>query len=236
MLIAYLDESGAVGTPILTIAGYPSDESKWKRFECEWRKCLKEHGARYLHMRELSQSRGEFKGWPEEKRRAFLGQLISIIKSCVVFRVGAVVPYKDYQQTVGAIEPQPNRLTPFWCCFLSSISAILAYCEQRGITDGVALVFDENTQPKRHADGYFASLQELPEIKNRHQLVSLSFADDKEATPLQAADLLAYELNKYHRGYVRWPLQLLNDIEGTFVVCDRQMLEKYTYVRREVEK
>ncbi len=48
MLIAYFDESGSKDTPFLTMAGYLSSEHKWKRFEREWAKTLKEYGAKYL--------------------------------------------------------------------------------------------------------------------------------------------------------------------------------------------
>jgi hypothetical protein len=105
------------------------------------------------------------------------------------------------------------------------LSGILAYCKKEGITDDVALVFDESNEPSRHAAGYYASLKESPGIENRHQLVSLSFADDKKVTPLQAADLLAYEFNKYHRGYVRKPLEMLDGTPGVFAVWTPTMLE-----------
>jgi hypothetical protein len=227
VLIAYLDESGDVDTPLLTIAGYLSNEHKWKRFEREWRKCLKEYGVSYLHMREFTQSRNEFKDWPESKRRAFVKQITWIIKSAVMFRVGIVVPCAYYRDTVGKVEPQNTQLTPFWCCFVSCISAILVYCKNNGIRDDLALAFDENNQPSRHAAGYYASLKELPDIENRHQLVSLTFADDKKVPPLQAADLLAYELNKYHQGFVRKPLEMLDGTPGVFGVWTQAMLDKY---------
>jgi len=234
VLIAYLDESGSKDTPILTMAGYIADERKWLRFEREWRKAMKEFGVTHLHMRQFTQSRGEFAGWSEAQRRAFMNRVTWIIKSSVMYRVGAVIPCADYQQTVGLVEPGNTRITPFWCSFLSCISAILAYCKRFGITDDIALVFDENSESSQHATGYYTSFKELPGVKNRSQLVSLSFADDKKFTPLQAADLLAYELNKYHRGFKRKPLEKLDGTPGTFAIWDRKMLEGYAASLRDV--
>ncbi len=227
MLIAYFDESGSKDTPVLTMAGYLSDERRWRRFEREWFKSLKEYGAKYLHMREYTQSRGEFDGWPEWKRKAFLKKLIWVIKSMVLFRVGAVVPCADYLETVGAEDPKDTRRSPFWLCFLSCLSAVLAYCKKHHINDEVALVFDENSESREHALGFYSAIKEMPEIENRGQLSSLSFADDKKITPLQAADLLAYELNKYHRGFKRESLMALDGTDGVFAVWTRQMLEDY---------
>ena len=186
-----------------------------------------EYGARYLHMREFTQSRGEFKGWPEWKRKAFLKKLIWVIKSTVLFRVGAIVPCSDYLETVGAADLKDTRRSPFWLCFLSCLSAILAYCKKHSINDDVALVFDENSESSQHALGFYSAIKELPQIMNRDQLSSLSFADDQKMTPLQAADLLAYELNKYHRGFEREPLKALDGTAGVFAVWTRQMLEEY---------
>ena len=236
MLIAYFDESGDNNTPLVTMAGYLSDEHNWKRFEREWAKALKEHGASYLHMKEFTQFQGEFKEWPEWKRKALIQKLIWIIKSNVMFRVGAVVPVADHKRTVGASDPGDNRRSPFWLCFLSCMSAVLAYCRKHGIADDIALVFDENNESSKHATGFYTSLKTLPDVPNGHQLVSLSFADDKKITPLQSADLLAYELNKYHRGFDRKTLRALEGTAGVFAVWTPHMLEEYADALKKAEQ
>jgi hypothetical protein len=209
------------------MAGYLSDERRWKRFEREWARALKEHGAQYLHMREYAQCRGEFEGWPERKRRALMSKLTWIIKSNVQFRVGIVVPCEAYKQTAGSIEPNNTRLSPFWLCFQDCLSAIAEYCQEHKITDDIALVFDENNESSKHANGFYNSFKQSSNVPNRNQLVSLSFVNDKKVTPLQAADLLAYELNKYHRGYVRKPLEMLDGTFGAFRVWTPEMLKGY---------
>ena len=226
MLIAYFDESGSKDTPLVTMAGYLSDEHHWNRFEREWARALNEHGAKYLHMKEYAHCRGEFEGWPEWKRKALMKKLIWTIKSNVKFRVGIVVPCEAYQQIVGSIDPNNTRLSPFCHCFQSCMRAISEYCQKHKITDDVALVFDENNESSKHASGFYTSFKQS-NAPSRNQLVSLSFADDKKVTPLQAADLLAYELNKYHRGYVRKPLEMLDGTYGAFCVWTADMLKQY---------
>ncbi len=225
VLIAYFDESGSKDTPLVTIAGYLSDERRWKRFEREWASALKEHGAKYLHMKEYAQRRGEFKGWPEWKRRALMRKLTWVIKSNVQFRLGAVVPCEACKQTVGSINPNDTRLSPFCLCFVHCLSGIAGYCQKCKITDDIALVFDENNESSKHATGFYTSFRQS-NAPNRNQFVSLSFADDKKVTPLQAADLLAYELNKYHRGYVRKPLEFLDGTCGAFSVWTAERLKQ----------
>jgi hypothetical protein len=209
------------------MAGYLSDERKWCRYEREWRHVLQEYRIGSLHMKKFAHSQGEFAGWPESKRVALLQQLIAIIKSRVLYRVGAVVPCADYDQTVGAADPGDDRRSPFWLCFLSCFSAIMAYCRKEQIGDDIAVVLDQNNESNAHALGFYSSFKELPDIPNRDQLVSLSFADDKKINPLQAADLLAYELNKYHQGFDRKPLRALEGTPGVFAVWNRKMLEDY---------
>lgn len=227
VLVAYFDESGAKDTPVMTMAGYMADERRWKRFEREWAKGLNEYGAKYLHMREYAQSKGEFNGWPEWKRVALMQKLTWVIRSNVMYMTASAVVCSDYKATVGSIDPSDTRRSPFWLCYLSCISSILLYCQKETITDDVALVFDENSESSKHAIGFFTAFKDYEAIPNRSQLVSLSFADDKKITPLQAADLLAYEFNKYHRGFKRKPLKLLGGVEGGFMVWNREQLNGY---------
>ena len=225
MLIAYFDESGSKDTPLVTMAGYLSDDRRWKRFERQWAKVLKEHGARYLHMKEYAHFRGEFKGWPDYKRKALMGDLIWVIKSNVQFRVGVVVPCEVYKSTLGAIDSKDTRLSPFWLCFQTCLSAVAAYCREQEITDDIALVFDENNESSEHAKGYYSAFKRSPRVPNGKQFVSLLLADDKIKTPLQAADLLAYEFMKYHLGFVRKPMERLDGTYGAFSMWTPEMLK-----------
>ena len=130
-------------------------------------------------------------------------KLTWVIRTNVLYRTASAVACSDYEATLGSIDPLDTKRSPFWLCYLSCISSILLYCQKEKITDDVALVFDENNESSKHALGFFTAFKDYDAIPNRNQLVSLSFADDKKITPLQAADLLAYELNKYHRGFKR---------------------------------
>ena len=56
---------------------------------------------------------------------------------------------------------------------------------------------------------------------------SLSFADDKIVQPLQAADLLAYEISKTFRGFNRAPGKVLNELTGSHVVWSKSSLLEY---------
>jgi hypothetical protein len=227
VLTAYFDESGSKSTSLVTIAGYIADERRWKRFEREWASTLKEYDVQYLHMKEYAHRRGEFKGWPERKRRALMSKLVWIIKSNVKFRVGVVVPCEAYKLIVGLLDPNDTRLSPFWHCFQYCLRGVVEYCQKHKITDDIALVFDENNESSKHATGFYTAFKQSPNVPNRNQLVSLSFADDKKLTPLQAADLLAYEFNKYHQGYVRKPLDMLDGTDGAFGMWTAEMLKQY---------
>lgn len=228
MLIAYFDESGSKDTPLVTMAGYLSDERRWKHFEREWAKALKEHGAKYFHMKEFAHFRGEFEGWTEGQRKALVQRLTWVITSNVQFRVGAVVPCEAFKQSVGSLEPNNKGLSPFWLCFLSCLKAISAYCQKHNITDDTALLFDENNESSQLATGFYTAFKQATNVPNRSQFVSLSFGDDKIYTPLQAADLLAYELNKSHRGFVRKPLKMLDGTDGVFAVWTPEMIKQYS--------
>jgi hypothetical protein len=81
-LIAYFDASGhPKDGSLLVVPGWLSFQERWQQFEKEWTETLAETNIEYFHMREFTQSRGQFEGWrrKEKKRKRFLGKLISII-------------------------------------------------------------------------------------------------------------------------------------------------------------
>src|SRR5579859_5733495 len=92
VLIAYLDESGThdpsgkqKGAEVAAIVGYLSTYKRWVKFQRAWRDVLKKYGVKTFHMKFFAHRTGEFKGWPEKKRRAFLSSLIAVIHTFTLF-------------------------------------------------------------------------------------------------------------------------------------------------------
>jgi len=229
MLTAYFDESES--GQVLTLAGYLASVQQWSRFQREWKKALAEFQLPYFHMREYAHSKKAFAGWERDPRRdPLMKRLTWVIKSTVSHAFGIVIRIDEYDKYMTTDLEFPGR-SPYFLCHYTCYGLILKHCAKRGLQDDIAIVFDETAESKAHAEGIHGAYQKMrkapEEAPNGNQLVSLSFADDKKLTPLQAADLFAYEVNKYYRGYQRKSLASLADIQHSIVVWDQKNLPAY---------
>src|SRR5690242_8877879 len=82
MFTAYFDDGG---TPdqggFLVVSGYVASVKNWEQFDKHWRRLLAASDVTDFHMKEFSQSKGQFERWAnqEAKRIRFLDSLIKEI-------------------------------------------------------------------------------------------------------------------------------------------------------------
>lgn len=220
-LIAYFDDSGKFDDPIETVTcvgGCIASKQAWDLFKIEWAQVVKRFGISHLHMRTFAHSIGEFTGWEETKRREFLQVLIEVMCRHVKKPIGAVLPLSQYDELTE--EQKANLPDPYLICFQDCVHAAgLVADELYDPKETVQLVFAK--RPK--GDGmvrrdFQLCKQQLPK---GDRLVSLEFDTPQNSLPLQAADLVAYELTQLGRDMLdpssspletmRWPMQQLVD-------------------------
>ncbi|MCA9454688.1 MAG: DUF3800 domain-containing protein [Nitrospiraceae bacterium] len=224
MLTAYLDDSGHkddASAPIFSVGGVVAPKEAWSQFEMEWGEVLKSFQVKQAHMKHFAHKRGEFEGWSEDKRRAFLGQLMKIMDVYVNFYVGAVLPVEDFKNLPAQKRNELND--PYFACFQVSIHGVGIYVEAHFPDEKVDIVFDRRAKSKGLGGELFDRCIECLEVGNR--LGTLTFGTNLDFLPLQAADLVAYELNHYRRGSgkiaeSRWPIQeLVRQIKNSDKEC-----------------
>ena len=196
MLDAYFDDSGThQGSPAISVAGYMSTPDRWKRFESEWRETLDAYGVEFFHMTDFASGMQQFKDWPRAKREPRLNKLISISNRNVLFSTASVVPAEVYDASLRHLS-HPYDIAARQCLVMA-----LGYARQAKLAGTISFVFESGT---RGAHNFLAAYQAIHEkYRARLDLGPLSFADKKKCLPLQAADILAYELHKEiprHRG------------------------------------
>ena len=216
-LTAYFDESGTHdGSEAVSVAGYLATDEMWSAFSLEWGPILREFDLKYFHMTDFALSKKQFRGWSESKRRACFGALLDVINRNVIGSVGIVVPLGAYLREFA---PEADKFVggPYGLaasqCFLhlgktlrlSGVRGLVAYVYEAGAVGAgqVAKVFNEN--------------MEDPGNREYQRLLSIGFQpkyirpEDETVRPwpgflpLQAADILAYEL------YQQLPRQLGRD-------------------------
>ena len=210
-LIAYADESGHSDDPScrhIGIAAVLAAPEAWARLTDEWDRLLRSAGVDYFHMVEFAHRHGPFAGWTECRRQELLGPMLDVIVALRPSIFGAVMSLADWR----ALEPTDQRffIDPWFPCLQECGYLSAAH----GSTVGQATVNFVFSQQEEF-QGRAGPLWEL--MRKRGDpftaLGEFRFANMREETPLQVADLATYEmvLARTHvaRGVttVRYPFQ-----------------------------
>ncbi len=202
ILTAYFDESGTHrNSEAVSVAGYISTPARWLAFDAQWREALADFGLDFFHMTDFAVKAPPYDDWPEAQRRERISRLIAIINRNVEFSVGNVIPVATFNDTL----PAAARDYCGGAYGLGVISAFLTVGEfvRRHYPDQwVAYVFETGAPGAGQIQKLFADNEQRPEQKHHLRLFRLGFENKRASTPIQAADILAYELYKH------WPRQM----------------------------
>lgn len=197
LLTGYYDETGDSKDPaqkFVGMAGFVAPAEKWEILERKWKFILKEFKVPYFHMKEFNPSEGVFKGWKdkESKRRRLFGSLIKTIKEIKPLPIGCVFSSEDFRSL-----PKRDReiiKDPYFLSFISCVAAPSMFIENAAPDVKLATVFGEHGIFASTAKKFYERMQDMYEVGAR--LYPPDFRDMREFVPLQAADIIAYELYK----------------------------------------
>ncbi len=202
MLSAYFDETGHSRDPrksFVGMAGFLARADAWERFDSEWRQvCDSANVKMPFHMTDFAHCRGQFRNWQEDGRKKLLSRLIDVIGRTKAIPVGAIVSVRDFQ---GLGDKQRSELRdPYYiafqeCTYNLAFAAAITSPEEK-----VAMVYAKQREFTGGAEELWYA------IKKHNPLVgywmnSYTPAEPVDFTPLQTADLWAYELG-HHFEYI----------------------------------
>jgi hypothetical protein len=226
MLTFAFDAGGDDGTDFMTVAGFASSMKDWDEFSQRWKARLEKDGIEFFRAVDAASFRGPFKHWHdlsnrEQLRRALFADLMELIKSHAYRKFACTIVNKDYQSTNSALRKQ----------FAATAYSVAARtCEKyarhwvikewnRCPDIQIALIFEAGDQGQgelqerlRKDQGHLpANFRPKKDTRREDGSIEYGFV------PLQAADWLAWELNKASRDFYkeaaesesqfRWPLQ-----------------------------
>jgi hypothetical protein len=202
ILDGFFDESGTHdASNTISVAGYLSTPDRWCDFNREWKAALDEYGLEFFHMTDFVAHREIYEHWSETERGERIARLIGIINRNVVASVGFALPLRDYYSTFSKSAKRysggPYGLAAT-SCFMDASRAI----EPTGSDAKIAYIFEGGVKGKGQVMKAFDRSYEDAEVRKKHRLLSLGYKDKRDFRPLQAADILAYEL------YRHLPIQL----------------------------
>ncbi len=204
--ISFVDEAGHAIDPnqhFLCLGGLLATEAAWSRIEAEWRDACAAAGLqRPFHMKDFAGRKKEFAGWPEDRRKELLGQLIATIERAQAIPIGSVVSLDGYR----ALTPQEKARwkDPHFVAFQTLTFQLAAAAEIRLQPGPVTMVYAHHPE---HSGGQ-GNTQQLWEALRKHNPIVALFMEKYICSPqtdqpgLQAADIWAYEL-RHHFEVIR---------------------------------
>ncbi len=215
--VSYVDESGHAKDPnrnYVSMAGLLATEAAWKVFDPEWRCACDEEGlTEAFHMMDFAAYKGQFKGWNDEQRKRLLGKLVAAIRNAKAVPIGSVVSVKDFNSFDPRLKVKLRD--PHFMAFQPLTYNIAVAAGMEMPPGRVTMMYAHHPE---HSVG-LANTQDLWNGLRKHNPIiawfmeSYQCGEPTEHTPLQAADLWAYELGHHFevirpaKKSPRWPFQ-----------------------------
>jgi hypothetical protein len=190
-LVAAFDASGKENSEVIVVAGFISSHADWNSFNTQWLGRLKKDGLEYFHMVDFANFRRQFAtGWKdnEERRKRLFGDLLDIIKSHVYRQFASAIEMNTFDQ-LSAENKKEFSLNAYALAARTCAADVRRWQEKEKFQPPTAYAFEDGDEGKGLMTERF--LQD--------GLAAPVFKGKKGYTPLQAADILAYELHKPHR-------------------------------------
>jgi hypothetical protein len=194
-LIGYMDETGHSKDErqrFVGVAGLVAPAESWEAFERKWKQTLSDFKIPYFHMKDFASRRRYYEDWSEQKRRKLLGKLLRIMATTHPFPVGTIISLEDYRSF--SVEDRELMGDPYHFCLMGCVYVPAWRAENASPDVRVAIVFGEQSEFKHMAGQLLEDFnQNYPAAK---RFDPPTFGDMKTVLPLQAADIVAYELHK----------------------------------------
>lgn len=209
----YFDESGTDSkSGVVGVAGIISDVSRWEAFSVEWEAAIIDFGLKddpgYFHMTDFeSPHAAPYKDWPEKVKHERLNRLLDIILKYELSSVSCLIPKDSFECL---IEPDAKMVCggPYGLaamdCFHQLQSTLV------GVDGWIEYVFEDGVSVGK---GELLTLYDCLKTYGRLnmsnlRMLSLAFRDKRMYLPLQAADILVYELVKEFPRQMGWGKRL----------------------------
>jgi hypothetical protein len=199
MLTAYMDETGHSKDErqkFNGMAGLMTKEESWLIYEREWGKILKHFKIPYIHMKE---ARKMFAGWPEPKVKDLSRCVWEIIVGIEALPIGSIIPMDEFRTLEAQLRDcflDPYYMAMQDCMFFATAPLMEEGAFKDNIDARVAMVFSDQVEFKYEAMRLFEAAKKNWRGIKTDKIDPPAFRDMRVLTPLQAADIVAYEIYK----------------------------------------
>jgi hypothetical protein len=196
MLKAFVDDSGSGGdSPWYVLAGYLGSVADWDAFDPEWQAVLDSPPKiEYFKHSEAQSLKGQFAGFSLEQRNARLDSFIQVIQRRARHALHIRLKQKHYNRIISANGLPDTWDNPYYFLFSGFIFAALGFEKYFGDQGSVEFVFDSSQQFEKPSLRLYGQMDALQISEGK--IMNVLYRDEKSFLPLQAADLLAWEVRR----------------------------------------
>jgi hypothetical protein len=212
MLKCFVDDSGSDPEPngVFVLAGYLMEEPRWEDFADRWDAQLKRpYAIDYCRMANAEAGDGPFEGIDRIHRNRKVLDLAIAINECHPTALYCVMAWKDYMAHIkNKVDPRLDN--PYSVLFfkIMAMNSALQVKFNEGIPEkikeqhGIAIkpvdfIFDDQGPAGLKCLQWYSTLRDR--VKGPDRIVisnTPQFKDDRDLTPLQAADMLAWHVRR----------------------------------------
>jgi hypothetical protein len=193
--LSFIDDSGSGGdAQYYVLAGYSATESTWRALWADWRATLDvSPKLEYFKMSEAESRKGQFLGFSPEQRTQRINQFIDVILAHSLQEASVAIPEKSYREVLYPILHKYHA-NPYYIAFIAMVSAHAGINRHSGSREITDFIFDQQDGMQNKALRlYHLTKLALPD----RQLGRVGYRSDKDTLPLQAADLIAWQIRRF---------------------------------------
>ena len=194
VLVGYFDESGTSGNQgIGMYAGMIADSVLWTRIELRWRRKLQEFGLTHYHAVDCENGTAEFSSLSLGIRQSLTNYFSSLLSEIPGQIIGQLVVHEDWRRVVPSDLKAHFGNDPLYLSAAVCMQLVSTWSKEAVQGEPVAMVFADHDKHSAVLAQIHADLFSHPDWTG---LGSISFLSPQSAVPLQAADLICYEIRR----------------------------------------
>jgi hypothetical protein len=204
VLTVFLDESYNQPTikkpndPLLyTVGCWVSTALQWKRFAKQWRAALRNAEIEWFHMSEYESRLNQYEDWSDLKRVGVLKRLHRIIKEHTIYGVTISVNCAAYDEVVTGDLKRAFGKSYYGFDVRMIMKSVAEWADKNNQPGPIHYVFAELKGQGNELDKIFTECLKDAGVRKWLRLSGTwTKGLMRDVTQLQAADIVAYELNK----------------------------------------
>ena len=197
VLHGYFDESGThSNSKAISVAGYLATSDQWQKFDVEWKQAMEDFELEFFHMTDFVARRAPYDKWDDDQRRERLSRLIELINGNVFAGIGFALPMSEYYKAF-------SKRAKEYCGGAYGLAATVCFMDAAmAVKDEhpkarIAYIFEQGVKGRGQVMKIFDHACDDPKLRDDRRLLSLKYENKRDFRPLQAADILAYELYRH---------------------------------------